>query len=97
MACTFFFFPRTSTLAEAGCRRALCDGGSPNGMGKEGGNRDGQGCAGSQGYLGRPYSLSSAGVTSSRRSWHVLPLGGEEQWPLLCSPQHYQQTQKDFP
>lgn len=92
-----FFFPRTSTSAEVGCRRTLCDGGSPNKMGKEGGNRDGQGCAGSRGYSVRPRSLSGAGVTSSCRSWHAPLLGGERQWPLLHSPQHYQQTQKDFP
>lgn len=93
----FFFFPRTSMSAEVGCQRAPRDGRSPSGMGKEGGNRDGQGCARSQGYAGRPRSLSCAGVTSSHGSWHMPLLGGELQWPLLHNPQHYQQPQKDFP
>lgn len=94
---SYFFPPRTSTSLEAGRRRAPQDGGSANRMAKEDGNRDRQGCAGSRGYLGKPHSLSGAGIPSSRRSWHVPLPGGEQQWPLLHSPQHYQQSQKDFP
>lgn len=82
--------------AEVECQRAPRDGRSPSGMGKEGGKRDGQDCARSQGYAGRPRSLSCAGVTSSHGSWHMPLLGGELQWPLLHNPQHYQQPQKIF-